>query len=365
MSGTSMDAIDAAMVRFDTEELELVEYDQYPIDESIRSPVRKLSIESDGAEINKFDRLLGGLFAVAVNNIVDKAKVPREDIVAIGSHGQTIIHLPHAHLPRTVQIGDAHIIANNTGITTIADFRRMDMEAGGQGAPLAPALHADLFRSDTVNRCILNLGGIANITILPADQHSVVTGFDTGPANCLLDDWNRLHNNTQMDVDGNWASQGTPDADLLARLLADPYFKKAVPKSTGRDDFNLHWLYRNINALNKPIAPVNVQATLLMLTITSIINAINNQPLAINELYLCGGGSHNAALVNGLSGLLQELHIASTAKLGMNPDAVEAVTFAWLAKRRLEGKPGNLPSVTGAKKPVLLGTIFKPGVIGN
>ena len=365
MSGTSMDAIDAAVVRFDTEELVLIEYDQYPIDESIRSPVRNLSAESDRTEIIEFDRLLGGLFADAVNSIVTKAQLPREDIVAIGSHGQTIIHLPHADLPRTVQIGDAHIIANNTGITTVADFRRMDMEAGGQGAPLAPALHADLFRSDTVNRCILNLGGIANITILPADQHAVVTGFDTGPANCLLDDWNRLHNNTQMDVDSNWARQGTPDCDLLARLLDDPYFKKTVPKSTGRDDFNLHWLKRNINALNKSITPVDVQATLLMLTITSIINAIYSQPLAINELYLCGGGSHNAALVNGLTDQLPALHIASTAKLGMNPDAVEAVTFAWLAKRRLEGKPGNLPSVTGAKEPVLLGTIFKPGIKGT
>ena len=360
MSGTSMDAIDAALVHFSDNSLELVEYNQFPITDELRNDVRNLSAESNKTEISKYHRLLGELFSDAVKKIIQQSKIDSTNILAIGSHGQTILHLPDADPPRTLQIGDPTIIATKTGITTVADFRRMDMEAGGQGAPLAPALHDDLFRSPIVNRCILNLGGIANITILPADWTAMVIGFDTGPGNGLLDDWNRIHNNTNMDDDGNWAMRGTPVAALLDHLLDDYYFKKPFPKSTGRDYFNLQWLNHKLEILDTRINPEDVQATLLMLTVTSIADAIKNQAIDISELYLCGGGTHNTALVSRLGGQLPGITITSTQKLGLNPDAVEAVTFAWLAKRRIEGKPGNLPSVTGASKPVLLGNIFKP-----
>ena len=243
----------------------------------------------------------------------------------------------------------------------MADFRRQDMEAGGQGAPLAPALHASLFRSREFNRCILNLGGIANITVLPADVIKAVTGFDTGPGNGLMDDWNRLHNNTNMDQDGRWALSGIPDTTLLRELLADPYFDRPFPKSTGRDYFNLQWLQQQLALLDVQPKPEDIQATLLELTVASIAAAIKGQPVSISELYLCGGGTHNRALVRKLGEQLPGIVITSTQTLGLDPDAVEAVTFAWLAKQRLEGKPGNLPSVTGASRPVLLGTIFSPG----
>jgi anhydro-N-acetylmuramic acid kinase len=365
MSGTSMDAIDAALVHFRPDALEMIEYDQFPLGDPIRSDIRRLCADSSDTEINRYHTMLGTLFSEAAARVIRKAGVETAEIIAIGSHGQTVLHLPEAIPPRTLQIGDAAIIAANTGITTVADFRRADMEAGGQGAPLTPALHADQFRSRAVNRCILNLGGIANITVLPAGRHTMVTGFDTGPANCLLDDWHRRHNNTNMDQDGLWASQGTADGELLARLLADPYFFRAAPKSTGRDYFNLAWLDQNLSDLQRQIAPVDVQATLLQLTVCSIVNTILNLPTRIEEIYICGGGVHNPALVSGLSGQLPQIQVASTQALGMNPDAVEAITFAWLAKQRLEGKPGNLPSVTGARKAVLLGTIYEPGKTRN
>lgn len=361
MSGTSMDAIDAALVRFNGDSFELTAYNQFPLTEDIRVPVRELTADSKQSEIDKYHNILGNLFADAVLRIIKQAGLSGNDIRAVGSHGQTILHLPDADPPRTLQIGDASVIADNTGLTTVADFRRMDMEAGGQGAPLAPALHACLFRSAESNRCILNLGGIANITILPADPSTAVTGFDTGPGNGLLDDWNRLHNKTNMDENGTWALSGTPDIDLLKRLLADPYFKRSFPKSTGRDYFNLQWLQQQLDKLGTPVEPQDIQATLLQFTITSIADAIKPLAVKIAELYLCGGGTHNTALVAGLGEQLPGITITSTQNLGLDPDAVEAVTFAWLAKQRLEGKPGNLPSVTGARKAVLLGTIFEPG----
>lgn len=360
MSGTSMDAIDTALVRFDTNSLELIAYQQFPLDDAIREPVRELTLASPRTEIEKYHAILGDLFAGAVRLLLSQTGISTKDVIAVGSHGQTIGHLPDAVPPRTLQIGDAAIIARRTGITTVADFRRMDIEAGGQGAPLAPALHASLFRSAGVNRCILNLGGIANITVLPADLERTVTGFDTGPGNGLLDDWNRLHNHTNMDEDSLWALQGTPISLLLDNMLMDAYFSRTYPKSTGRDYFNLQWLQDVLDTLAAHAKPEDVQATLLQLSIKSIANAIKIQPVTVSELYLCGGGTHNPALVGGLGEQLPGIMIASTEKLGLDPDAVEAVTFAWLAKRRLEGLPGNLPSVTGARNAVLLGTIFEP-----
>jgi len=356
MSGTSMDAIDVAVVRFDTGSLSLAGYHQYPIADDIRREVRALSSTSALEDIARLDAVLGGLFADAVTTLLDETGLKARDIAAIGSHGQTVLHLPDATPPRTLQIGDPNIIACRTGVVTVADFRRMDLAAGGQGAPLAPTFHAHYLRSPDLDRVILNIGGIANITILPREP-ATVTGFDTGPGNGLLDDWNFLHNRTVMDKDGAWAGTGTVVAELLRDLLDDPYFSLPPPKSTGRDYFNLAWLNNRLEAY-PDTPPEDVQATLLQLSIRNIATAITAVAPPAREVYICGGGVHNAALVNGLRDALQGVHVGSTAELGIDPDAVEAMTFAWLARRRLDREPGNLPSVTGARKEVLLGGVY-------
>ena len=355
-----MDAIDVALVGFANQTFEIREYEQYPIAGDIRSAVRNLTAKSEIEEISKLDAQLGDLFAQAAVAIIDKAAVKAADISAIGSHGQTILHLPEADPPRTLQIGDPNIIACQTGITTVADFRRMDMAAGGQGAPLAPAFHAHYFRNDKNDRVILNIGGMANITLLPARAAADVTGFDTGPGNGLLDDWNFKHNRTCMDKDGAWAASGTADAGLLAGLLNDPYFLLPPPKSSGRDDFNLAWLEGRLQEYGKSLCAEDVQATLLELTAHSISNAVKTYASQAKEIYVCGGGAHNPLLMGKLKGLLPSIPLASTGHIGINPDAVEAVTFAWLAKQRMEHRSGNLPSVTGARESVLLGAIYKP-----
>ena len=359
MSGTSMDAIDTALVDIEPGSLALVEYEQFPLPEEIRTGVRQLSGSSSLDAVTHMDAVLGRLFAEAVNAIIKQSGISGAQIRAVGSHGQTILHHPESSPPRTLQIGDASIIAYRTGITTVADFRRMDLAAGGQGAPLAPALHAQYFRSDSADRIILNIGGIANITLLPSSIQREVSGFDTGPGNGLMDDWNRRHNNTNMDRDGKWAASGEVNQSLLDELLSDPYFSQAPPKSTGRDYFNLEWLDEMLNRSTPSLSAVDVHATLVQLTACNISDAINNHAPSTREIYVCGGGIHNPILMKALASRMPENTIASTESLGVDPDGVEAVTFAWLAHCRMEGIPGNLPSVTGAREPVILGAIYE------
>ena len=353
-----MDAIDTVLVSIDGGSLDIIQYEQYPITEKLRGEVRALSSASSAQEISRIDGVLGGLFADAALKIIRESGIPGTGIRAIGSHGQTVLHYPEAHPPRTLQIGDANIIAWATGITTVSDFRRMDMAAGGQGAPLAPILHAHFFRTEKTDRIILNVGGIANITVLPSDLQAEITGFDTGPGNGLLDDWNRRHNNTAMDTDGAWAASGRVNHSLLNGLLSDPYFSSPPPKSSGRDYFNLPWLEGKLDAL-KPTNPEDVQATLLQLSAISIADAILLHAPAAAEIYVCGGGIHNPVLISALAARLPGRTPASTQVLGMDPDAVEAITFAWLAHCRLEGIPGNLTSVTGAELPAVLGAVYE------
>ena len=354
-----MDAIDVALVRFEGDFPSLIEYRQQPYTDEIRKAVRSLSADSSMEVVIEMDAVLGNLFADAIQTVLEQTGVKAGDVAAIGSHGQTILHLPDARPPRTLQIGDPNIIARRTGIVTVADFRRMDMAAGGQGAPLAPALHACYLRSRESDRVILNIGGIANITVLPRDLAVDVTGFDTGPGNGLLDDWNQLHNGTPMDKDSEWAESGTARGDLLRDLLADPYFELSPPKSSGRDYFNLEWLGRYLEAYPDAV-PEDVQATLLQLSAHSIAEAVSREAAATTELYICGGGVHNTRLLKELRQELPAVKIESTTELGLDPDAVEAVTFAWLAKQRLDGAPGNLPAVTGARRPVVLGGVYTP-----
>ena len=293
------------------------------------------------------------VFADAALALLREANVAPNTITALGSHGQTVCHRPSGPLPFTLQLGDPNVIAERTGIVTVADFRRADVAAGGQGAPLLPALHAAVLADPATPRAILNLGGIANLTLLVPGKP--VLGFDTGPANCLMDAWSLRVRGTPRDEGGAWARSGRVDAGLLQRLMDDPYFALPPPKSTGREYFNLDWLDARLPG---NLAPEDVQATLLQLSAHSIAVALRNGAPEIREVYACGGGVHNGALMDALRAALPGVKVDTSAALGLDPDFVEAVGFAWLARARLENVPGNLPSVTGARGPRVLGAVY-------
>ncbi len=359
MSGTSMDGIDAVIVRFGDRRCDFVAAACIPYPDALRQSLRAVRQDPGICTIDllgRLDREVGECFADAAGNLLSKNRIATENVVAIGSHGQTVRHQPDARPPFTLQIGDPSIIAARTGITVVADFRRADMAVGGQGAPLAPAFHQWLFWRDNGNRVVLNIGGIANITILAANGH--VTGFDTGPGNTLLDAWVRKHHNRDFDRDGRWASLGQPSEKLLVALLQDRYFADRPPKSTGFEYFNLEWLESKIAECNIHPADQDVQATLAELTCRSIADAITLHAPGVTEIFVCGGGFHNCDLMLRLRQRLSAVNFQSTSTHGLDPDWVEAAAFAWLAKRRISGEPGNLPSVTGASKPVTLGGIF-------
>jgi anhydro-N-acetylmuramic acid kinase len=357
ISGTSADGIDAVLVRFEPV-LTVLAARTYPWDGFVRERLLALATGAAAMRLDAYGQLdveVGECFAACANALLAEAGVAAADVAAIGSHGQTVCHRPHGDHPFTLQIGDPSGIAERTGITTVADFRRADVAAGGQGAPLLPALHAALFADPHVSRAVLNLGGIANLTLLQPGR--AVVGFDTGPANCLLDAWSSRHLGAARDEGGAWAASGRVDTDLLARWLADPRFALAPPKSTGREVFNLEWLDAR---LPPGLAAEDVQATLLALSARSIAEALRTRAEAVTEVYACGGGVHNAALMDALRQALPGVRLATTAALGLDPDFVEAVGFAWLARARLRGEPGNLTSVTGARGPRLLGAVYPP-----
>lgn len=358
MSGTSLDAVDAALVDFSSHPPKLIATHSQALPHDLKQELLALCIPGDN-EINRMGELdvkVGKLFATVANSLLSSAKIFPKEITAIGSHGQTIRHHPNNKYPFTLQIGDPNVIANETGITTVADFRRRDIATGGQGAPLAPGFHNAIFRSEKYDRIILNLGGIANITFLAKDLAAPVLGFDTGPANTLLDAWANLHLNKPYDENGNWAASGKVSADLLKTLLADPYFSLPAPKSTGREYFNLTWLEKHIAAFKLP--PEDIQATLCELTARSIMNAINKTTQTNTQILICGGGIKNLFLVERLKTNNNQHSIHSTTEFGVPPEWIEAMAFAWLAKQTMENNPSNLPSVTGAKKTVVLGGIY-------
>jgi anhydro-N-acetylmuramic acid kinase len=355
MSGTSMDAVDTALVEFSDSGLSLIATHTHTLPVETRQQLELFVTRTvhDIHQLGELDVAIGELFAEATLQLLADKYSPSQ-IRAIGSHGQTVFHAPRHSTPFTLQIGDPNIIAERTGITTVADFRRRDMAAGGQGAPLVPAFHNALFRSPDHNRVVLNIGGIANITILPADPQQPVRGFDTGPGNTLLDAWARRHLNQPMDRDGQWAASGHVNQRLLDHWLKEPFFAAPPPKSSGRELFNLHWLEQ----AGVDDRPENIQATLVQLTIESIARAIETHADATEELFVCGGGAYNPALMQGLGKRLNNIQVRSTEQLGLKPTWVEAVAFAWLAKQTIEGKPGNLPEATGARHPVILGAIY-------
>lgn len=360
MSGTSADGIDAALVDFSHLQPQIVATYHLSYPEPLRKSILALCQAGDNEiqRLGELDILLGKAFAQAVNHLLAKQSLPANKIKAIGSHGQTIRHHPF-HSPRfTLQIGDPNTIAVETGITTVADFRRKDMAFEGQGAPLAPAFHHFAFATDKTNRIIVNIGGIANITFLPQKQDGHCIGFDTGPGNMLLDAWIHLHQHKTYDHEGAWGAEGKIQPVLLATLLADPYFHLAPPKSTGREYFNLRWLEKYLNLLkNLSFSPVDVQATLTELTAESIIKACT--PLPHSEMLICGGGAYNTYLMTRLRQLaLPHYTVDTTQKYNLPPECIESMLFAWLARQTMQAKPGNLPSVTGARQPAILGGIY-------
>ena len=362
MCGTSMDGIDAALVDFRDNHCELraALNHAYPgeLRQALLEAIRKP--ECCGIDtIGHLDHWVGECFRDAVLELLSASDTSPDDVAAIGSHGQTIRHQPQAERRFTLQIGDPNIIASGTDITTVADFRRRDMAVGGQGAPLAPAFHQWCFGGDKAERVVLNVGGIANITILPSDG-SAPSGFDTGPGNALMDAWIHQHRNLGFDEAGAWASSGQVSSDLLIRLMRDPYFAEAPPKSTGLEYFNPDWLQRGLAPFGE-LLPEDVQATLSALTARSVAAAINIHAPATQQVLICGGGVHNAHLLDQLAAELSGADIASTDALGLDPDSVEAAAFAWLAWRALERRPANLPTVTGATKEVILGGIYLSG----
>lgn len=363
MSGTSMDGLDAALVEMTAGTPRLVASHLQPIPTALRSQLEQLCQPQAGelAAYADADQAFAELCAEAVAPLLQQSGLSAADIVAIGSHGQTVRHQPHAPHPYTLQLGDPNRLAALSGIDVIADFRRMDMALGGEGAPLVPAFHQFLFASEHEPRALVNLGGIANITWLPGNADAV-TGFDTGPANTLLDKWYQLHHPAAgygFDANGEFARQGKLQPELLECLLNDPFFARQPPKSTGRDDFHLGWLQQQVTDL-EAYAPADVQHTLLHLTAKSLAQACERfLPSIPKRLYLCGGGALNPLLLQTCQAYLPTTEVLSTEALGVAPEWLEAMAFAWLAWCHVNQQPGNLRAVTGARQPTVLGGWYR------
>ena len=390
MSGTSLDGMDAVLCQFDGEEniqqpLRLLASISQDFPPRLREVLLALcqpngvqeltpTMGEPSSELDWFgwaSKEYAEFASDVVNNLLQQSNTDVESVLAIGCHGQTVRHRPQMGF--SLQLLDANIIAERTGISVVSDFRRRDMAVGGQGAPLVPAFHQALFATPDSTRVLLNLGGIANITVLPANDSSVndtlvnnspVIGYDTGPANLLLDAWTALHTDKDYDAGGAWAQSGQVVEPLLNQLIEHPFFARTYPKSTGREDFNLAWLQSELQKFDQASAHIryssaDVQATLTELTamsasmqINMFINAQEN-----SSVYVCGGGALNDYLMTRLQAHLPHCTVETTASLGLNPAWVEAVAFAWLARQTLMGETGNLPAVTGASKGVVLGQV--------
>ncbi|MBT8437881.1 MAG: anhydro-N-acetylmuramic acid kinase [Gammaproteobacteria bacterium] len=361
MSGTSLDGIDVAIVDFGNFPPRIIHGHTTPYPDSLRQRLHDLC-QSPSTTLDLLyglDAELGELYAEAVNQALELASLDTAGVAALGCHGQTIRHSPDSAMPYTAQIGDPNRIATLTGITTVADFRRKDIALGGQAAPLAPAFHRFLFRSNDENRVLINIGGIANITYLPADTMQPVLGFDTGPGNTLLNYWNQKHQGSAFDDAGTWANSGVVIDSLLEKMIStEDYFRLDPPKSTGTEFFNPNWL---LNFMDDKYKAKDVQATLVELTVVTIANAIARLPQGLESIYVCGGGVHNHYLLERLEDNLAQGRLATTEALGVDPDFVEAAAFAWLARERINLRPGNIPDVTRAQHAGILGGIYVSG----
>ena len=367
MSGTSMDGVDGVLAEFSADGAPRVLRDTHaPMPPALAAALLALNKPGGSDELQRGALAANALVRVqaqVVAALLQGAGVAATGgaagvaagVAAIGSHGQTVRHRPGEFDATgfTIQLNNPALLAELTGIDVVADFRSRDVAAGGQGAPLVPAFHQAVF-GGVEQRAVLNLGGIANLTLLGEP----LRGFDCGPASALMDHWCRLHTGRPFDEDGRWAASGRVDAALLARLLADPFFAKAPPKSTGRDLFNPDWLAAALASTSTAPSPVDVQATLLELTARSVVDALRAGAPQTCELLACGGGAFNGALMGRLAALWPGLRVASTAEAGLPPQQVEATAFAWLAWRFLQRLPGNHPDVTGAGGPRILGALY-------
>ena len=357
LSGTSRDGVDAVLVSFNDGSMDILHATCTPYPAAIKQTLDQL-LETGAPPTLKvtelLDENLAFFFARVAQNLVRETGLEMRDIRAIGSHGQNVWHQPRGDNPVSIQLGKGSLIARNTGTTVVNDFRSADLEAGGQGAPLSALLHRGLFLSETENRAVLNIGGIANLTVLPSSGE--VTGFDCGPGNCLMDAWTRRHLQKDYDDNGRWAASGELDTGLLSHMLADPYFRKSPPKSTGLEYFSLSWLDKMSGDASPD--PANIQTTLAELCAQNVADSLAVAGLP-DRLLVCGG-VHNAFLMQRIAAALPDVVVESTARHGADPDWVEGLLFAWLARERLSGYVQNTPPITGASHPVLLGNIHEP-----
>ena len=354
MSGTSLDGLDFALIeQNDRTTLLGTHYEAMP--QQLKQDLLELCSPGPDelARAAMAEQAWAELASCGVNKLLGKAQMDAKAIRAIGSHGQTVRHEPQRGF--TIQIGHPPLLAELTGISVVADFRRRDMAAGGQGAPLVPAFHEAMFSDTTRIRAVLNIGGFSNLSLL--NPSTTTHGFDCGPGNVLLDAWIQRHQGVAYDRDGDWASTGQVNAQLLAKMLDDKFFAAQGPKSTGRELFNLPWLDTHL-ASYSDMAPADVQATLLELTARSIRDSLLASQPETQDVLVCGGGAHNVALMQRLQDLLPACLVTSTADYGVEPDWIEAMAFAWLAHCCLEGIPANRPSVTGARGKRILGAIY-------
>lgn len=361
ISGTSVDGIDTAILDIEANQPpRLIAAKTFAYSASVQSAIHQLIKEPQCSlqALGALDMALGGVYADAVIDLLRIANILPSKITAIGCHGQTIYHAPNAENPFSMQIGNANLIAELTRITTVSDMRQRDMVCGGQGAPMVPGFHEVMFRHKTENRVVVNIGGIANITVLPADITKPILGFDTGPGNTLMDAWIENQLGKTYDANGEWASMGNCHAELLENLMDEAYFSLPVPKSSGRELFHLNWLQQVLAKSQITHSPEDIQATLLTLTATTIAEAIHQYAHDCQRVIICGGGAHNANLMQSLQHSLQPMAVDTSNEHKLDVDFVEASAFAWLASRTLNRQTGSIPTVTGAQHASILGGIY-------
>jgi len=358
ISGTSADSIDCAALDLSSEEIKILGCKNFDIPKDLREDIINSS-QSEKIEKGRIDFLnfrMAEVLVDSVKKLMRELSIKTDAVKAIGSHGQTIKHEPRSEIPYTLQIGDPQKISNELNLITVGDYRSDDIKAGGEGAPLTPIFHENVFGKDKHRKVIVNIGGITNITAL---DYPKVIGFDSGPGNCLMDCWSRANDVGNYDDKGYWASTGTINKVLLEKMMSDEYFSRNYPKSTGPDYFNYEWILKYLSSSSEEVNPEDVQATLLQVTILSLIESINILKISKDDIYLCGGGVHNEFLCEELN-KQSEANIRTTFDLGIDPDYVEAICFGWLAKQRIENKKFNLNKITGSKGEVYLGKIYEP-----
>ena len=355
-----MDGIDSVLVLFHQEiRAQILDSEYTPYSDNMRAKLKELlkSPIRESELAREMDAKLGQLYAQSIRKLMTGNEI--FGINAVGCHGQTILHSPKTQPSFSWQLGDASIVANQTGLRVVSNFREADMLVGGQGAPLAPAFHQVVFRSRNKARAIVNIGGISNVTYLPSNESEDTIGFDTGPGNVLCDAWTFMHKGQRYDADGQWALSSEPNEELLDILMSAPYFSRPIPKSLDTREFGIDWLLQQLDELGLVLKQSEVQSTLAKFTAKSILFEIGARLPAVDEIYVCGGGAKNQAIMQHLrEGSNVQVH--DTTKLGIPPDLVEACAFAWLAQRRIQNLPGNIPSVTGARSKVVLGDITYP-----